>query len=224
VGNDTLVRQPLLVDNTTDGNHGQSAVLDFAGLESGIVCLSNAQRVKVELSWLTVSASVHLDACWYPRDDFPEAHEQEDLLEGTLLNKEGVCRVGEGWGTCVEREGEEFGDDESERGQHADASVLDLGLLHPLDVEPVGESKRIKVGTSRNVRREVCWLLHEWHGSGLGHHGDGRLAGNCLGADCGGSLGGERNSGSGDKCGIHFDMFILARSFLNTDGLSYLYL
>lgn len=42
--------------------------------------------------------------------------------------------------------------DETGRGEHGNASVLDFGLLEPLDVEGVGEAEGVEsVGTDESV-------------------------------------------------------------------------
>mmetsp|Transcript_13401 Transcript_13401/g.37052 ORF Transcript_13401/g.37052 Transcript_13401/m.37052 type:complete len:252 (-) Transcript_13401:132-887(-) len=165
-----LSGDPVVVDHATDGEHGQSSVLDLLQLHLGhlLVGLANGQThwVEPEVAWLPcwiLEHGLHGDVALVG-PEFQNTHPQDDLEHGGGTDdgwrEVGVVDVGVSW------DGHPLLRDESEACEHGGASVLDLGLAQPLHVEVVGETERVEADIA-DVSLEVLWVHDEW--KGLGH-------------------------------------------------------
>jgi len=133
-----------LGNNTSEGKHGKTSILEFTKLHAVNLLLALALKeiewVKLVVSCLTVTLSL----CNLNEDgsctEFDECSSEKHESHGSLANKDIVCLVG-GWYTGkrvnftreTERESKTtISGNPSEPGHHANTSVFELSLTHPV--------------------------------------------------------------------------------------------
>ena len=134
----SLLRDPVLVDEATDGDHGKARVLDLSqavALEGRLV-LGQAERVEGEVTGLALALE-GLEKSHHA-EDLDEGDPEDDLGATTLLNEIIVGVDGSHLGE--EGEGVLLLHEEAEDGEHGEAAVLELSLAEHAEVEHVGET------------------------------------------------------------------------------------
>mmetsp|Transcript_40815 Transcript_40815/g.161689 ORF Transcript_40815/g.161689 Transcript_40815/m.161689 type:complete len:231 (-) Transcript_40815:201-893(-) len=159
------------MDESTDGAHGKTPVdqlncLVFLHLRW---VLAETKRIKPKVSWCPLALHCRLQS-GDTNDRFPARNEKVDLSESTSLH-EVVVRIHckDAFGEIGPWEGEQLRNQEAQCCKHANSAVLDLSFLHPLDVEVVGETQRIKSVVTGQCSVKGRGGLHERHRLGLQH-------------------------------------------------------
>lgn len=137
------------VDDTTDAAHGQPSILDLG--KSNSVRNLQVHGVKAQLPGLcAIGEHVSVRHSALVEDELGDAAEDEDLPQPTgghlaeSLRRNGV---GEGGVWQVNK----FLHKHSQESEHANAAVLDLRLLQPLDVHELGEGQGVESRVSNHV-------------------------------------------------------------------------
>jgi hypothetical protein len=143
---DSLLGDPVLVDEAADGDHGKAGVLDLGKavlLEGGLV-LGKAEGIESEVSGLTLALE-GLEKS-NNAEDLNEGDPEDDLGAASLLH-EVVVRVN---GSHLREEGEGvlLLNEEAKNGKHGEAAVLELGLAKHAEVEHVGEALSVHIHQS----------------------------------------------------------------------------
>ena len=135
---DSLLGDPVLVDEAADGDHGKAGVLDLgkAVLLEGRLILGKAEGVEGEVSGLTLALEGLEES--NDTEDLDEGDPEDDLGATTLLNEIIVGVDGSHLGE--EGEGVLLLHEEAEDGEHGEAAVLELSLAEHAEVEHVGET------------------------------------------------------------------------------------
>lgn len=175
LGDGTFVENPLLVDETTDGDHGKSSVHDFVFLvlfESGRF-LSKAEGIKSKVARGALALDGSLECV--DTKELEHTDEEEDLTHASGFDVEVVGIDGQHAREVRTAEGELFLDKEAQCGKHADTAMLYFSLLEERDIDVVGDEERVKVIRGRE---SFQILRFEKERNRLGHlvgtHGDGR--------------------------------------------------
>ena len=126
-------------DHTTDGDHGQTAVLEL--LELHLLLLLGVAGVEAEgvEGVVTGAAVVALGHTGVGGEGhgLDEGDPEEDLLHGVREGIVGVDDLGDGLeAELLAGDADELRDDEADGGEHGGAAVLELGLAEP--GEPLG--------------------------------------------------------------------------------------
>ena len=145
-----LLGEDLLVDETTEADHGKAGVLELGELEaahSGVVT-AEVKGVKADVAGgAALSEHVTRGDLAVVGENLDAAEGEEDLPQaGGGHGEEGV----EGELGVEAREGEvhELLGPEAEAAKHADAAVLELSLTEPLQIEVVGEAEGIEANVT----------------------------------------------------------------------------
>jgi hypothetical protein len=153
-------------DHTSNGNHGKASILKFVQLVLLLLCWVGGEEshgVETEVARGTVVV-VHVgksgeSACLKERDP------SEDLDHGFWKGIVGIDDLREGLKReLFSRDTEEFGNKESNSGQHSSTSVLQFGLTEPWDPlwgtlsEPTTKSLEIKKGTTSKTTPTDTYL------------------------------------------------------------------
>ena len=151
---DSLLGDPVLVDEAADGDHSKAGVLDLGkavALEGGLI-LGKAKGVESEITGLTLALEGLEKG--NNAEDLDEGDPEDDLGATTLLHE---VVVGINGGHLGE-EGESvlLLDEEAEDGKHGEAAVLELGLAEHAEVEHIGEA--LLESIPRLVRCSQGWL------------------------------------------------------------------
>lgn len=169
----------LLVQKAANGDHAQPAIDEFGRLVLGEVCgrLAEAERVKRKLSRLARRIERnHLYDRREAHNHFEHADPEEQLHHAPLRDAPVVDSTGQLGCTRVEPKGILLVGEHTSDSEHANAGMLDLGLLKELDVEKVGEAERVEAGVARHGLVEFLRLGQE--GDGRRHlHGGGGAGG-----------------------------------------------
>lgn len=168
---DTLFGDECGVVETANGAHSQTAILELSklvlGLGSGV--LGEAERVEAEVTRETVTFEC------FPKgngaEDLKERDPQKDLPHTASLNEE-IMSLSRAHRFNT-RETEKFWEDHTKSTEHGNTAMLNLSLLHELEVEHYRQVK----GVESNVAGDGLILkrlgdLKEGHGGGS-LHGDG---------------------------------------------------
>jgi len=162
-----------LSDNSREGKHSQTSILDFTKLHFILFLLTlsskESKRIKSKITRFTSRLLIkHLNQS-HSRNDLGNSDPEEKLAEGSLLHKgvmgsyggEALVCLGEGvdFGT-------EVGGDESGPGEHADAAVLEFGLAEEVHGGEIGETEGVESDISY-VSLEVGGVGHEGESLGL---------------------------------------------------------
>mmetsp|Transcript_30667 Transcript_30667/g.64179 ORF Transcript_30667/g.64179 Transcript_30667/m.64179 type:complete len:238 (-) Transcript_30667:183-896(-) len=141
-----------LVDEAANGDHGKAGVLELGELISpeGRLVSREVERVEAEVARLAVGIGEHVGGGHGEsvRDELDQANGDENLDHATAGSgrpclKSNLLREGGA------REVNELLNQDTGSGEHANASVLELRLAHPLDVPIVREAKRIEANIAR---------------------------------------------------------------------------
>jgi len=156
---DSLLGDPVLVDEAADGDHSKAGVLDLGkavALEGGLI-LGKAKGVESEITGLTLALE-GLEKS-NNAEDLDEGDPEDDLGAATLLHE---VVVGINGGHLGE-EGESvlLLDEEAEDGKHGEAAVLELGLAEHAEVEHVREAKGVEANVAGVLAVEVDGALEE---------------------------------------------------------------
>ena len=143
---DSLLGDPVLVDETADGDHCKAGVLDLSNavlLEGGLV-LGKAEGIEGEVSGLTLALEGLEKG--NNTEDLNEGDPEDDLGATALLN-EIVVGIN---GSHLGEEGKSVGllDDEAKDRKHGEAAVLELGLAEHAEVEHIGEALSMKLSSA----------------------------------------------------------------------------
>ena len=167
-----LARDEVVMDHPPDGEHGQSAVLQFVQLQLVVLPLRLVpQRIEAQISRDAIRINEHGLECDIPlvRAIFLDARREYDLEHGGQSH-DGRCHVRI---VDVHRQvhGEivKFANDETDDGKHRHAAVLEFCLAQPLEVEVVGQADGIESHVADHGAVEVRGTKEE--GEGLGHFG-----------------------------------------------------
>lgn len=137
------------MNDAANSAHSQATVLDF--LEFHGVIDGEVKGVEAHFAGnFTALEHVEIRDASLVRDEFNKAAEKNDLPDaggGDLVEGFSGERVGELGAWKVD----ELLDDDAEEGEHANATVLDLRLLEPFDVECVGEAERVESDVTNHV-------------------------------------------------------------------------
>ena len=135
---DSLLGDPVLVDEAADGDHGKAGVLDLgkAVLLQGGLVLGKAEGIESEVPGLTLALE-GLEKS-NNAEDLNEGDPEDDLGATTLLNK--VVVGIDGGDVGEEGEGVLLLDEETEDGKHGETAVLELSLAQDADIENIGEA------------------------------------------------------------------------------------
>jgi len=133
-----------LGDNSCEGKHGKTSILEFTKLHTVNILLAliseESKRIKIVVSGLTVALSLGNLNKNSTSAEFDEASSKEQESHRSLAYEEvvGLVRVGDigdgvdlSWETKWESEST-ISSDPSKPGEHAYTSVLELGLTHPV--------------------------------------------------------------------------------------------
>jgi len=165
-----LLGEELLVEDATEGDHGEAAVLDLykAAAGEGDGVLSKAKGIKAQITGLTALRE-HVTGCQLElvRGELDGADCEKHLPEASSGDHEEV----------IDRGGavRELGKAHSLLGnhagpcEHAHATVLELGLTEPLDIKVVGEANGIEANIAGKGAVERGGALEEGHGKVLLH-------------------------------------------------------
>lgn len=125
--------------------HCQSAVLHFVGL----VCCQfgrvfpEAKRVELEITRKAVALPVnHLDDGGKGHD-FKEGAPQQNLGKRAVENTPVMAVDSDLWSVSIEWEGYDLCCDQSNNGEHADATMFNFSFLQPFDVHEGGDTQRV---------------------------------------------------------------------------------
>jgi len=212
---DSLSVNKLLGDETSGGEHGKTSVLELLGLHDGEllwVLWLEAKWIETDVTWSVVltheSSLVDWDGLWLNESHLgtsglggADSNSEEDPEEGWHLGE-----VGDAWSTDlgIEEEGRSLNllsDEESNDGEHGDASVGELGLavtLEGVGIGLLGESEWIE---------ESDWGDGAWElGGGLeGGSGGGLLDW----SEGGGGTGEGSDEGGGELHGCCWVWFVV---------------
>jgi len=155
----SLLVDPLLMDESTDGAHGKTPVdqlncLVFLHLRW---VLAETKRIKPKVSWCPLALHCRLQS-GDTNDRFPARNEKVDLSESTSLH-EVVVRIHckDAFGEIGPWEGEQLRNQEAQCCKHANSAVLDLSFLHP------SIHKRIQKLNLDCVPKEMLKALVTYH-------------------------------------------------------------
>ena len=166
-------RDKVVVDHATDGKHGESSILQLLQFQLVDLLLGLSRqsvRGKTKISGDTGRVLEHglRGDRALVRADLLEAS-REDYLEHSTRADSSRGEVGVVYMHVLEhRERDKFTRQETDGGEHGNAAVLDLGLAKPIDVEHLGEAKRIEAHIT-DVPVESLGLRQE--GKRRGHGG-----------------------------------------------------
>lgn len=162
LSDDRRFEQEHGMEDATDATHSQAAVFDFLKLHR--VVHLEVEWVETHFPWDgTVREHVYVRNAALVRDELNNAAEDEDLPQTSGrhleegLGRQWVAELGAG-------QVHELLHDDPEEGKHTDATVLDLGLLQPLDVHELAQAQRVEAGVTRHVLAQVLGLGQERHG------------------------------------------------------------
>lgn len=184
--NGTTVSNPLLMNHTTNRNHGKAAVhdlIDLVLLEDGGI-LAKTQWIESEVTWFALTFQSLLESV--AADALKRGDEQKNLRHAASLD---VVIVGVNWKHLREvgiTKGEQLLNNHAEGGEHANPSVLDLSGAEETDIDVIRDEKGVEFNRAWQT---IKILGLEKEGHALAHlHGDGRRRPLCRG--CGRGEGG----------------------------------
>mmetsp|Transcript_14724 Transcript_14724/g.39438 ORF Transcript_14724/g.39438 Transcript_14724/m.39438 type:complete len:279 (+) Transcript_14724:869-1705(+) len=176
-----LLRNEHLVDKATDRNHGKTAVLDLVELESleRLRVLAQIKRIKAHCPGCPlVFGDLHVGHLAAVANELRNAARNEDLPE--TARRHAVYGLGRKLLTELRtREMHKLLNHEAERGEHADAPMLDLGLGQVAQADVVAQAERIEADVASQAAVEVDRLGQERHRRAaldIGRHDDLRAA------------------------------------------------
>jgi len=163
---------PVVVNHTTNGQHGKPSVVEFLQLHGSLFIRRLANRQSHGIKAKIAGNTGRLGKHGFHGDialvgpEFKDTHPEDDLQHGTgSYGEDGLVGVFDE-GHAGERN--VLLGHETQAGQHGSAAMLDFGFAEPLDVEELGESKGVKADIT-DVAVQVLGLLEE--GNRAGHFG-----------------------------------------------------
>jgi hypothetical protein len=166
-----LASDEVMVNNATDGQHGEAAILDLLERPGLGVSLGEAERVELEvtrsalaLEGLEKSDSAENLSERNPEQDLAHSAGRDELvMGGSQLRAAGDLGVARILNKVL--------NNRTGNGKHGNAAMLDLGLLKELYVEQGRKAERIEASVPRQGFIKSRGLLEERHRRGHLHLG-----------------------------------------------------
>mmetsp|Transcript_22205 Transcript_22205/g.40788 ORF Transcript_22205/g.40788 Transcript_22205/m.40788 type:complete len:207 (+) Transcript_22205:295-915(+) len=161
----------IVVNHTPNSEHGQPSILELLQLQLVNILLTLVLQTvlgKTNISRNTVLVrkhGIHSNLSLI-RPPFLRTRKHNYLHHGTHPNSTGhhvrvlLLNTRKHW------KRDELSGDETDRGEHGDAAVFDLGLLEPLDVPHVGQAQGVE---AHGADEAVGFGLVDEEGDGFGH-------------------------------------------------------